>query len=380
MIRLIFSLILISYVWWIYFLLLTKKEVKYPENNEAVSIVIPCYNENKKVLLRCVESIIRAKGEKEIILINNNSNKEETLKAFEIISVAYPNVKIIEEKRQGKRFAHEAGIKKASNNIIVFVDSDTIIDENALIEIKKPFFDEKVGGVAGKVLLYNKNDNLITKAINAMFWTSSSIFRQASGNIGFMQVSAGALSAYRKNVLLKLLPYYLNQKFLGRPVGISDDRFLTMRTQTLLGLKIVYQDSAVSYTIMPKTFIGFWKVLERWKRGVLREVLLFWKEPKSKAKLLFFDTEFNFIIMNIMLGFKIFLIISLLLHFSLLNLLFTIAWFLLMGVFYGGYMLVNNPKDFKYKLLYIIFYEFFWVFTYFNAWINVRNQGKWVTR
>lgn len=370
---------MISYVWMIYAFLLSKKEDK-SNYSVPVSVVIPCYNENYNDLIKCVDSIFDAKGVKEVVLVNNNSFKKETLNAFKYLIDKYQDLIFVNEFKQGKRFAHAKGFKFVKHDIIVFVDSDTIIDKNALIEIVKPFKKKEVGGVAGKVLLSNKKDNILTRSINAMFWTSGSIFRNATGNVGFMQVSAGALSAYRKKSLLKIEDKYLTQKFMGRSCAISDDRFLTMRIQTLLGQKVAYSDKAVSYTVMPKTFKGFWKVLERWKRGVIREVIMFWGQPKRKAKMLFFDTQFNFLMMNVMFVFKLIMLYQLIFNFSLLNLIMIGSWLVLMSLFYGGYMLVKNPKEFIFKISYTIFYEFFLSFSYFNALWNIRRQSAWVTR
>ena len=379
MIRLVIGLLMIAYVWFIYGMLLTKKDIDY-KHNESVSVVVPCYNESKQELINCIDSIFGANGEKQVVLINNNSNKKYTLDAYQYLVDKYPNMVFVNQFRQGKRFAHSKGLEWVDNDIVIFVDSDTVIDKNAIIEIIKPFKDKNVGGVAGKVLVSNKKDNFLTRSINAMFWTSSSIFRNATGNLGFMQVSPGALSAYRKESLLKIEDKYVNQKFMGRQCAISDDRFLTIRIQTLLGQKMTYVDNAVSYTIMPKTFFGFWKVLERWKRGVIREVLIFWKQPKKKAKLLFFDTQFNFIMMNIMFLFKILMIYELIVNFSFIGLSVMLMWIMLMSLFYGGHMITNNPKEFGYKVLYTLFYEFFLSFTYFNALWNLRDQGAWKTR
>jgi cellulose synthase/poly-beta-1,6-N-acetylglucosamine synthase-like glycosyltransferase len=195
-----------------------------------------------------------------------------------------------------------------------------------------------------------------------------------------MQVIPGALAAYRKEYLNMLEEEYLNQKFWGSPCTISDDRFLTLRIQTRFGKKVVFAHKAISYTYSPHTVIGFWKQLVRWKRGVLRELILVWREPKKNIKLLFLDMQFNFFMMNAMLVFKVFLIYNLLVEFSILKLGYTMVWFMLIASMFSSYMIVYNFWEWPYKILYTIMYEFFYVFTYLEAILRVRNQGKWVTR
>jgi len=371
-------LLSIFYAWWTNFLLIKRKKI-YPPYYEPLTIVIPCYNEGAKYLRSCINSIIRAVGEKEIILVNNNSNKQETLKVIE----KYRNnkyVKVIDEPRQGKRFAQITAIKQAKYDLILCSDSDTIFDKKVIKEVVVPFQDKEVGGVTGEVLIKNQNQNFVTRIISTMFWTCSNIHRKATGNLGYMQVMPGPLACYRKEYFLKLKKDYLNQIFLGSKCQISDDRFMTMRVQQRFGKKIVYRDEVIVYTFIPTTFLAFWKMIERWKRGATREVFLSWKEPKKKCMLMFLDTQFNFIMFNIVMLFKFILIFRLIFYPSIAGFIFTFVWLFLMSLMNNVYMVVKNIKDYPLKYVYSVVYEFFWIFTYFHALINLSNQGKWSTR
>jgi hyaluronan synthase len=377
---LIYSLLLFSYIIFIYALLISKKEKKYEDYNKKFTVIIPCYNEEYEYLIKTIQSVQDAKGDKQMILVDNNSDKPETLKAIKKIRKKFPDFLILHEKRQGKRFAHSKGLEYAKGEVVVFIDSDTIVDKDAFIEIVKPFSDENIGAVAGQVKLANRDKNLLTKSIAAMFWTSSNIFRKASSSAGYMQVIAGCLSAYRKDLLLKLEHDYLNQKFLGRPCAISDDRFLTQRIQARFGKKIEYIESAICWTFMPETYIKFWKTIERWRRGVLRETFLIWKEPKRNAKLMFFDMQFNFIVITIAVFLRIALIYTIITNVLTFNFIGLFIHFIIIASMYSAYMIIYNPREFPYKITYSLMYEFFFIFTYFHAWLNIRNQGKWSTR
>ena len=264
----ILSLISLCYIIYIYALLISKEEKDYGDKSHPVSVIVPCYNEEPKALRECIKSIYVAGGEKQIILVDNNSN-ETTKSTIRQIKSYYPEVLVLEESRQGKRFAHSKGLQYAKYDIIVFVDSDTIINPFALIEITKPFSDINIGAVAGQVKVINKNESILTKSLSAMFWTSNNLFRKATSGAGYMGVIAGALGAYRKDLILKLEKGYLKQKFFGNRCLISDDRFLTMRIQTRFNKKVEYRQTAIAYTYMPISYKKAWKMIERWKRGVL---------------------------------------------------------------------------------------------------------------
>lgn len=203
MIRIIYSLIVLTYISWVYCLLLTKKKTKYNFYDKPFTIIIPCYNEKPTYIRKCVDSILTSEGKKQIILVDNNS---DSLDSIGIINEYKKDsrVLVLNEEKQGKRFAQIKGLKYAENDLIIFVDSDTIVGRTSLIELIKPFQDNNIGATTGQVLLANKNYNFLTRCLNAMYWTSSNIFRRASASLGFMQVCCGALSCYRKEDLLSI--------------------------------------------------------------------------------------------------------------------------------------------------------------------------------
>ncbi len=112
------------------------------------SIIIPTFNE-AVTIAKTLESILQQIDEKtdEIIIVDNNS----TDNTCEIIK-KYP-VNLIHEKNQGVTFAREAGFNNAKGKIIIFTDSDCIVSNNWLSEIKKSFLDKNTIALAGKVLI-----------------------------------------------------------------------------------------------------------------------------------------------------------------------------------------------------------------------------------
>lgn len=378
MFKLILVSLSLSYLWFIYYNLYFSRRQIFENYSEPVSIIVPIYNEPAGSLISCIESLIKSKREEdELILVDNNSTLKECIDTLKRYSKILP---VYLEKRQGKRYAHSCGLKHATNEIVVFCDSDTVFDKNAITQLVKPFQDKTVGGVTGEMQLTNYNHNIITRSIDAMFWTASNIFRKSTANIGLMQVMPGAISAYRKEDLLKLEYDYLNQKFFGRLCNISDDRYICMRIQTRFNRRIIYNPKALALTEMPTTFKGFWKTLERWKRGATREVFTLWKEKNIFKKTLFYDVQFNFFMFNIMMVLKITLIFHLIIHFQFINLIMVVGWIILMSSMWALSMIFENPREYPYKLLYVFLYEFFWSFSYFNALWNIKRQGKWVTR
>jgi len=386
----IWNIILIGYLVFIYILLALNNK-KYSPYNKPFSIIIPCYNEDKRYLKECIRSIFKAKGKKQVILVDDGSNNLDTRDAINELKGEFPELVVLYQKNMGKRHAHQLGLKECRYDIAIFVDSDTIIDENAFMELIKPFQDENIGAVSGNVKLANEKENFLTKMISAMFWTSFNISRRASANAFYMQVCPGCLSAYRTSYLRKIMPSYINQKFLGKPCTISDDRYLTLRVQMCCGKKVAFQGDAMSYTYISSNVKGFFKTLLRWKKGCIKEILLLlFKAPnKRKNLLLVVDTFFNLLLSYTMLFFKfmllIFLIIGIINRQYLIIALSLFSLVVIMVIFSGLhalYMLFEEEgrKKFLYKIVYNLFYEFFLFATIVPATLGIRNQGSWGTR
>jgi hyaluronan synthase len=375
----IFSLLSLAYIIYVYLLYFAREDKFYEKYDKPFSVIIPCYNEGYKELKECVNSILIARGDKQIILVNNNSNKEETIRAIKEFS-NNPKILLLKEKRQGKRFAHSKGLKYAKHDLIVFVDSDTIVDKNAFLELIKPFQDEKIGGVCGNIKIKNRNDNFLTKCLDSMYWNSFEFHRQAVSSLSYLYVCSGALASYRKELLLRLEKEYLNQKFLGSKCSISDDTFMTIRIQSKLGYKIAYQNDSIAYTYSPNKIKGFWKQLVRWRQGFLRESILMWNGPKKNIIPLFLDVQTNLILQSSVSIMRIYFFFWLIFGFSLYNLIGYLIVFLVSSILLSSAQIVIRPKKIFYILGYSFIYDFFFVFTFIHASINIKNQGTWGTR
>ena len=88
-----------------------------------VSVVIPVYNV-QEYLPYCVESVIKQKyGDFEIILVNDGST-DNSLKICREYADKYEKITVINQENRGVSAARNAGIKVATGEYIVFLDSD----------------------------------------------------------------------------------------------------------------------------------------------------------------------------------------------------------------------------------------------------------------
>src|SRR5204863_4866005 len=181
----------------------------------------------------------------------------------------------------------------ASGEIIVTVDSDSVVERGALLAIAGPFCDPRVGAVAGKVAVHNRRAGLIPRMLHVRFILSFDYLRSAQSVFRTVYCCPGALAAYRASVARRALPAWERQRFLGAPCTFGEDRALT-NDILALGYDTVYQRSAVVHTIVPETYGKLCRMYLRWDRSYIREEFRFarivWKRPLGALLIAWLDS------------------------------------------------------------------------------------------
>lgn len=112
-----------------------------------LSIIIPCYNEEKRFsdgFSHYYKYLKKQKFNWELIFVNDGSS-DHTLRLLENVRQKDKNIKVINyKKNRGKGFAISQGFKKAKGNSVLFADIDysvPISTVNSFLELSK---DSKV--------------------------------------------------------------------------------------------------------------------------------------------------------------------------------------------------------------------------------------------
>lgn len=99
-----------------------------------ISAIIPTYN-NEKTIEECIESLENQTVKLDEIIIIDSNSKDKTREIAKKLRCAVHNIKSNRSK------ARNIGAKKARNNIITFIESDSVYDKNwskyVLEEFKK---------------------------------------------------------------------------------------------------------------------------------------------------------------------------------------------------------------------------------------------------
>lgn len=108
--------------------------------HKTISIIVPVYNV-KTYLTDCLDSILNQTSRfDEIILVNDGSSDGSGDICREYQS-AYPEIILIEQKNAGLSEARNNGMRRATGDYIVFVDSDDWVNERMCETIKSVIAD-----------------------------------------------------------------------------------------------------------------------------------------------------------------------------------------------------------------------------------------------
>lgn len=121
-----------------------------------VSVIVLNWN-GRKYIRECLDSLLGSKYPKnrlEIIVVDNASSDESR----EIIEREYPEVTLIKNKENvGFCEGNNIGIKRATGDIIILLNNDTVVDENWICKILEEAKDTKVGVIGCKLLYPSGN-------------------------------------------------------------------------------------------------------------------------------------------------------------------------------------------------------------------------------
>lgn len=241
------------------------------------TVIVPAYNEGEQVFLT-LRSLVQSRYPSEklqIIAVDDGSN-DDTWDWIRRAEKTFPGriTPIRMPVNKGKRHALYAGFQQSRGEVIITVDSDSVVESQTIWRIVSPFVhDPRVGAVAGNVRVLNRTGGLIPRMLEVLFMYSFDFIRAGQSMVNAVLCTPGALSAYRAHVVMRVLPGWLAQTFWGRPANIGEDRAMT---NLILreGYHTHFQQDAVVYTSVPVRYRMLCRMFLRWARSNIRETLV----------------------------------------------------------------------------------------------------------
>jgi hyaluronan synthase len=276
--------------------------------NDLVSVIVPVYNERDMIEI-VIDALYRTTYKNIEVIVVNDGSTDGTKEILDEINKNYPQLKVIHKERGGKRHAVATGYYQSKGRYLIFIDSDSVIDKDAISEMIKTFeSNPKVGTVVGDIRIWNANDSMITKIQEAWHNIQCNINKAFESVYGSVTCASGCMSGYRREAIHDFMPYWANEKsFNGGELDSelsgyviapnptkdelletlwpsspnrqqlmesaarhddSDDRCLT--AHSLIKWDSAYVVTAFTYVKAQETWKRFMKQQTRWRKGFLR--------------------------------------------------------------------------------------------------------------
>ncbi len=353
----------------------------------TVSVIIPAFNEGELVQ-ESIRSVVQSDypGHLLQVIVVDDGSTDDTWQFIRGAADEAPGrvTTIRQPTNGGKRHALYAGFRRATGEVWVTVDSDSILEPDALRNGVSPLVrDSRIGLVAGCVKVLNRNDSLITRFLKVQFVISFTFSRAYQSMFRGLLTTPGALSIYRASAVKPLLNRWLHQTFGGVRCMTGEDRAMT-NLITAQGFHSFFQSNAVVWSKMPTGYTGMTRMFLRWARSNIREtiVLLSFLFKPFRSEYVW-GFRINSVLIASTLVVPYFLIFQS--YFLLLtspSWLFKHATIIALMSIPMALIYLRNEKDSD--LLWVIPYEFFWVLSCQwimpYAFLTWRRQGAWITR
>jgi cellulose synthase/poly-beta-1,6-N-acetylglucosamine synthase-like glycosyltransferase len=203
-----------------------------------ISIIITAFNEEKSIG-KAIEAVFKnnLKVPYEILVV---APDKETLDAAK----KYKNVKVIQDKHEGKPSALNLVFKKAKGDIFILTDGDVHMSEDSISQFLKHFNNKKIGAVSGRPISLDSRKNKMG------FWSHlltdiADKRRKIASKTKKRFYCSGYLFAMRKGIVNKIPKETL-----------SDDG--------LMSLLIYSKKYEINYEPNAKVFVKFPTNLKEW--------------------------------------------------------------------------------------------------------------------
>jgi cellulose synthase/poly-beta-1,6-N-acetylglucosamine synthase-like glycosyltransferase len=272
----------------------------------GVSVIVPAFNEEAGIL-QSVEALLGLKYPAlEIIVVDDGSTDatfsllSEQFGLVETERVVFQDVPtvgkirsmhvaangapllVIRKDNAGRRADPlNVGINAASQPFICMVDADSLLDEDALLRVAKPFVDdpEHVVGIGGVVRVANGSTvergrvvdprmpaGWVARIQVVEYLRSFLLGRTGWSRLGGLLIISGAFGLFRRDLLVELGG--MDLKSIGEDAELVAKIHYHMRSRGRRDYRVAFVAEPVCWTEVPDTLAALAVQRKRWSRGL----------------------------------------------------------------------------------------------------------------
>lgn len=343
-----------------------------------VSILVPARNE-ELTIVDTVRSLLKLNyPSHEVIVIDDGSTDktvEQLIQHFHLYPVdliyrpiiptgpvnrfyvnpQYPNLTVIQKPWRGKADSLNVGINMARSPYFCSIDADTILEQDALLKIMKPFLESEAlvasGGIIrvldgctvedGRIIHIDlpRKSLLIFQVVE---YLRSFLFgRTGWSTLGCLLVLSGAFSVFKKKAVQEIGGYALDTVTEDFELILRLHRRLRERQQPY---QIMFIPEPVAWTQVPDRYRILARQRRRWQRGLATTLLsnlrMFFNPRYGKIGLVALPATFFIELLGPLIELIGYGVVALSFYFNLINI--QMFWlFLLLAFLYSVFLSVG---------------------------------------
>ena len=240
----------------------------------SVTIVVPLFNEGRGIY-DTIQSLLRQDypAEQLQITVVDDCSTDDSHAWASKAAAQNPRVTVLKNPANcGKRRSINHAVRRATSDFIVSVDSDVVVDAQAVGRLMRCFSRPDIAAVGGRVLVENANENWLTRMQAIKYYFGYEYLKNIERVFKSVMCLSGCLTAYRRSVLIELEPILENRNMFGVPIKYGEDRFLT-RQIVRAGYRTVSTLDALCWTVAPNTLTKYFAQQLRWRRSNIVDFL-----------------------------------------------------------------------------------------------------------
>lgn len=273
----------------------------------SVSILAPAYNEGATITENVRSLLSLYYSNIEIVILNDGSKDDSLQKlidSYDLEKVAfhvdykistkevrgvyksrnpvYKKLVVVDKENGGKADALNVGINVSSNDYIVCIDVDCILEQDAILKMMKPFLEEgeeKVIASGGVVRIANsceiKDGRLLKVHLPKNYWARLQsleyirafiLGRMAWARLNGLLLISGAFGAFDKDIVIKAGGYDHNTVGEDMELVVRMRRYMEERNEKY---KVTYIPDPLCWTEAPVSSKILGRQRNRWTRGTI---------------------------------------------------------------------------------------------------------------
>jgi cellulose synthase/poly-beta-1,6-N-acetylglucosamine synthase-like glycosyltransferase len=240
--------------------LLRSRSLPRPVALPAVTVLVPARNE-RAVATRLLGALSRLEypADKLSFVLVCDGCADDTPTLFHAWADARSDARVLElPLRAGKAAALNAGLRLAEQELVAVVDADLEPLPDFLLELVRPFADDRVAAAAAFLRPANADDNVVTRYAAVTTWVHQLVTSAGTDRLGLNPPTLGA-AAFRRRALEEI------GGFAEVPAG---EDVATSARLTRRGWRIRFVAAAVADNRVVSDVRHFWRQHIRWSRAV----------------------------------------------------------------------------------------------------------------